>query len=135
MHTSTHPPSETKRAAGVLLHPTSLPSSYGIGDLGNEALAFLDWAASAGMHLWQVLPLNPTGYGYSPYGCVSSFAGNPLLISPQRLLQDELLDSEAVANLPSFATDHVEFDRAAACKYSLLRKAFAKFSAHPHAAF
>jgi 4-alpha-glucanotransferase len=136
MHTSTHPPSETKRAAGVLLHPTSLPSCYGIGDLGNEAIAFLDWAASAGMHLWQVLPLNPTGYGYSPYGCVSSFAGNPLLISPQRLLQDDLLDAEAVSDVPSFAADHVEFDRAAEYKYALLRKSFRKFSAHgDHATF
>lgn len=131
MHTSTPPPPETKRAAGVLLHPTSLPSSYGIGDLGNEALAFLDWAASAGMHLWQVLPLNPPGYGYSPYGCVSSFAGNPLLISPQRLLQDDLLDAEAVANLPAFAADYVEFDRAAETKFALLRKAFRKFSERP----
>lgn len=129
MHTSVHPASDTKRAAGVLLHPTSLPSAYGIGDLGNEAIAFLDWAAGAGMHLWQVLPLNPPGYGYSPYGCLSSFAGNPLLISPQRLLQDDLLDAEAVANMPAFASDHVEFDRAAETKYALLRKSFARFSA------
>ena len=70
-------------APGVLLHPTSLPGRYGIGDLGDELLAFLDWAASAGMRIWQVLPLNPPGYGNSPYGCLSSFAGNPLLISPR----------------------------------------------------
>jgi hypothetical protein len=70
------------RAAGVLLHPTSLPGPYGIGDLGPAAAAFVDWAASAGFRLWQVLPLGPTGYGNSPYGSPSAFAGNPALGIP-----------------------------------------------------
>src|SRR3981189_2254815 len=61
-----------RRAAGALLHLTSLPGLYGVGDLGDELIAFLDWAASAGLHIWQVLPLNPPGYGHSPYGCLSS---------------------------------------------------------------
>src|SRR6185436_8693881 len=72
------------RAAGVLLHPTSLPGPGGIGDIGDigdEAIAFLDWMRGAGLRIWQVLPLNPPGYGNSPYGCLSSYAGNPLLIS------------------------------------------------------
>ncbi|MBX9854354.1 MAG: 4-alpha-glucanotransferase, partial [Gemmatimonadaceae bacterium] len=68
------------RAAGVLLHPTSLPSADGIGDLGPEAQRFVDWMEAAGLSLWQMLPLGPTGYGDSPYQCFSAFAGNPLLI-------------------------------------------------------
>ncbi|HJQ36524.1 MAG TPA: 4-alpha-glucanotransferase [Thermoanaerobaculia bacterium] len=114
MHTSTHTTSE-HRAAGILLHPTSLPGRSGIGELGDELFRFLDWAAGAGMRLWQVLPLNPPGYGNSPYGCVSSFAGNPLLIS---------LPSEDV---PAFDDDHVEFERVAALKYQLLRDAWKRF--------
>src|SRR5438067_1288119 len=90
------PPPAHSRNAGVLLHPTSLPGRYGVGDLGDELIAFLDWAATAGVHIWQVLPLNPPGFGNSPYGCVSSFAGNPLLISPQRLLHSSLLPHDAV---------------------------------------
>lgn len=69
------------RSAGILLHPTSLPGPHGIGDLGAEALRFLDWLAECGVSLWQVLPLGPTGYGDSPYQCFSAFAGNPLLIA------------------------------------------------------
>ena len=122
------PAPEDRRAAGVLLHPTSLPGRYGIGDLGDEVIAFLDWAASAGMKLWQVLPLNPPGFGYSPYGCLSSFAGNPLLISPQRLLQEGLLEPEDVVDVPAFSPDHVEFENAAAYKFALLRKAFSRFA-------
>uniref|UniRef100_UPI00333ED58C 4-alpha-glucanotransferase n=1 Tax=Gemmatimonas sp. TaxID=1962908 RepID=UPI00333ED58C len=68
------------RAAGVLLHPTSLPSAGGIGDFGPDAHRFVQWLADAGMKIWQVLPLGPTGYGDSPYQCFSAFAGNPLLI-------------------------------------------------------
>lgn len=121
-----HPPS-TDRSAGVLLHPTSLPGEYGIGDVGNHLVAFLDWAANAGMRMWQVLPLNPPGYGYSPYGCLSSFAGNPLLISPQKLLQDELLDAADVSDLPAFPDERVEFERVFELKYGLLRKAWKRF--------
>src|ERR1700730_6684460 len=75
------------RASGILLHPTSLPGSFGIGDLGDEAYAFVDFLAASGQSLWQVLPLGPTGYGDSPYQCFSAFAGNTLLISPRRLVQ------------------------------------------------
>ena len=115
------------RIAGVLLHPTSLPGRYGVGDLGDDVIAFLDWAASAGMHVWQVLPLNPPGYGNSPYGCLSSLAGNPLLISPQRLLQDGLLQPDAVANVPSFPAGHVDFDEATRWKMAILREAFKRY--------
>src|SRR5437764_7350425 len=115
-HTSDSIVHDGARAAGVLLHPTSLPGSYGVGDLGDELTAFLDWAVTAGMRIWQTLPLNPPGYGNSPYGCLSSFAGNPLLISPQRLLQDSLLPSHAADDVPQFADDNVEFDRVAEYK-------------------
>lgn len=124
MHTSDPVAYEAHRDAGVLLHPTSLPGGYGVGDFGDELTAFLDWAASAGMRIWQTLPLNPPGFGNSPYGCLSSFAGNPLLISPQRLLQEGLLPHAAVEATPDFADDHVEFPRVAAFKHRLLRMAW-----------
>src|SRR5215218_7060055 len=79
------------RSAGILLHPTSLPGTNGIGELGSEALRFLDFLASTGVTLWQVLPLGPTGYGDSPYQCFSAFAGNPLLLSPDLLVESGLL--------------------------------------------
>ena len=78
------------RSSGVLLHPTSLPGPYGIGELGPEAHAFADFLRDAGQRIWQVLPLGPTGYGDSPYQCFSAFAGNPLLISVETLAQREL---------------------------------------------
>ena len=75
------------RSSGILLHPTSLPGRYGIGDLGAEARRFVDFLAAAGQTLWQVLPLGPTGYGDSPYQCFSARAGNPLLISLESLVE------------------------------------------------
>jgi 4-alpha-glucanotransferase len=119
----------------VLLHPTSLPGRYGVGDLGDELTVFLDWAASAGMRYWQVLPINPPGYGNSPYGCVSSFAGSPLLISPQRLLQDRLLSAEAMAEstVPPFDPNTVDYDQAAPWKMEILRQAWRHFhNGAPH---
>ena len=76
---------DKKRLSGILLHPTSLPSPYGIGDLGEAAYEFVDFLAAAGQHLWQILPLTHTGYGDSPYQSFSAFAGQPLLISPSVL--------------------------------------------------
>jgi 4-alpha-glucanotransferase len=116
--------------AGVLLHPTSLPGIYGIGELGDHLIAFLDWASSAGIRVWQVLPLNPPGYGASPYGCLSAFAGNPLLISVQRLMQEGLLDPADVADVPRFSDAHVEFDRVAEYKFPVLRLAWQRFQEH-----
>src|SRR6476469_2294801 len=118
---------DVRRSAGVLLHPTSLPGPYGAGDLGDELTGFLDWAAAAGMHLWQVLPLNPTGFGNSPYNCVSSIAGNPMLISPQRLQQEGLLTADDIASIPTFRADHVDFDNVVAWKAGLLRNAWDRF--------
>src|SRR5678816_3139174 len=90
-------PALGKRASGILLHPTSLPGPYGIGDLGPEAYKFADFLVAAGQSLWQVLPLGPTGYGDSPYACYSAFAGNTLLVSPEQLIEEGLLDSAPTA--------------------------------------
>jgi 4-alpha-glucanotransferase len=115
------------RASGILLHPTSLPGRYGIGDLGAEARAFADFLAEAGQTLWQVLPLGPTGYGDSPYQCFSAFAGNTLLVSPDLLVEDELLDRSDLADAPQFAGERVEFGDAINFKNRLLRRAFENF--------
>src|SRR6266849_8956866 len=87
------------RASGILLHVTSLPSSYGIGDMGPAAFAWVERLADAGQHWWQVLPLGPTGFGNSPYQSPSSFAGNTLLISPDRLVEDGLLRADDCAGV------------------------------------
>ncbi len=81
-------------AQEYFLHPSSLPGKYGIGDLGNDAYRFIDFLVEAGQTLWQVFPLGPTGYGDSPYQCFSAFAGNPLLISPDKLKEDGLLSDD-----------------------------------------
>ena len=81
------------RSSGVLLHPTSFPGRYGIGDLGDAAYEWIEFLAKSGQQLWQVFPLGPTGYGDSPYQCFSAFAGNPLLISLDRLMTEGLLDA------------------------------------------
>ena len=115
------------RSSGILLHPTSLPGKYGIGDLGDEAYAFIDFLAASGQSLWQVLPLGPTGYGDSPYQCFSAFAGNTLLINPQRLVRDGLLSAEDLANAPAFPEEKVDFGPVIEFKSALLRKAFENF--------
>src|SRR5204863_118187 len=99
------------RTSGILLHPTSLPGRYGIGDLGDEAYRFADFLADARQGVWQVLPLGPTGYGDSPYQCFSAFAGNPLLVSPDRLVASGLLEKRDLKHAPRFSTERVEFGR------------------------
>ncbi len=89
------------RSSGLLLHPTSLPGKWGIGDLGRQAFDFVDFLERAGQRIWQLLPLGPTGLGNSPYQCLSSFAGNPLLISPDELLEQGLLREEEIGKAPS----------------------------------
>ncbi len=115
------------RASGILLHPTSLPGPYGIGELGPEALAFIDALAAAHQQFWQVLPLGPTGYGNSPYMCYSAIAGNPLMISLDVLCVTERLERSEVGEMMHLPQDRVDFDRCAALKYPLLRKAFDRF--------
>jgi 4-alpha-glucanotransferase len=115
------------RSAGVILHPTSLPSRFGIGDLGPTAAAYAEWLAGAGARWWQVLPLHPPGPGDSPYSAISTFAGNELLISPDLLAEDDLLDEAEVADVPDFPIERVEFDRVRPFKIDLLRRAHRRF--------
>ena len=120
------------RASGLLLHPTSLPSRFGIGDLGPSAEDFLDLLKQTGQRWWQILPLGPTGFGHSPYQSYSSFAGNPLLISPERLADDGLLAPSDWSGLPDFPEDRVDFDAVIPAKERLLRRAFANARPLPH---
>jgi len=119
------------RSGGILLHPTSLPGRYGIGDLGPQAYRFIDWLASTGCKLWQVLPLGPTGYGDSPYQCFSAFAGSPYLISFDFLLQDGLLTEDDLKHIPNFAASRVDFGLLIPWKLGLLQKAFSRLSSAP----
>ncbi len=117
-----------ERASGILLHPTSLPGPYGIGDLGPSAFNWVDWLAGSGCKLWQVLPLGPTGYGDSPYQCFSAFAGNPYLISPEFLVRDGLLLPDDLAWNQEFDPAKVDFGTLIPWKLNLLEKAFSRFS-------
>lgn len=119
------------RAGGVLLHPTSLPGPYGMGDLGPLAFQFVDWLASTGCKLWQILPLGPTGYGDSPYQCFSAFAGNPYLISFDSLAEDGLLTREDFARMPAFDASRVDYGLLIPWKLDLLQKAFSRLSSAP----
>jgi 4-alpha-glucanotransferase len=116
----------SQRSAGILLHPTSLPSLGGIGDLGPEAYAFVDFLGRSGLGLWQVLPLSPPGLGNSPYSAISAFAGNPLLISLERLVERGWLEKEKLKNHPSIHTP-IHFDEVKAYKMPLLQQAAQKF--------
>ncbi|WP_018479143.1 4-alpha-glucanotransferase [Pontibacter roseus] len=120
-----------KRSSGILLHITSLPSPYGIGDLGPEAYRFADLLEEAGQRYWQILPLNPTeiGTGNSPYSSHSAFAGNPLLISPDLLVEDGLLIKKDIKPNTSFDDRKVEFEKVAEYKKQVLYKAYQKFKA------
>jgi 4-alpha-glucanotransferase len=117
-----------KRSSGILLHPTSLPGAYGIGTLGEEAFDFIDFLEDAGQSLWQICPLGPTGYGDSPYQCFSAFAGNPLLISIEKLQKQDLLSRKDI-NKPSFSSHYVDFGSAIKWKMPVLRKAYRAFTA------
>lgn len=114
------------RTSGILLHPTSLPGPYGIGDLGPSARRLIDFLAAAGQGLWQMLPLGPTGYRDSPYQCTSSFAANPLLISPDRLLEQGWIEASDLA-APELPADYVDFGTVAPWKYALLARAMTGF--------
>lgn len=120
---------EYARKAGIIMHPTSLPSAYGIGDLGKEAYEFIDWLSLAKQKIWQVLPLNPVGYGASPYQSPSAFAGNTVLISPEKLVEMDLLSVEDIS-LDYEANDYsIDFAKVEAYKEKILVKAFSNFVA------
>ncbi len=115
------------RASGILLHPTSLPGKYGIGSLGNEAYAFVDFLVAAKQHYWQILPLGPTGYGDSPYQCFSSKAGNPYLIDLELLLANNLLAEEDLLTHPTFMDEEVLFGDVITWKLGVLKIAEQNF--------
>jgi len=117
------------RSSGILLHPTSLPSAYGIGDLGPSAYHFADFLVMTGQRLWQVLPLNPTEnvYGHSPYHSPSAFAGNPLLISPEPLAQQGLLQQSESETGPRWSEQKVAFSRVVRFKQRLLERVCERF--------
>lgn len=119
-----------KRASGIILHPTSLPGPFGIGDLGEEAYNFINFLGDNFQQVWQVLPLGPTGYGHSPYLCYSAFAGNHWLISLEKLKEKGLLEGEDLQNLPEFPEERVDYDLVFNTKAPLLRKASEKFQNH-----
>lgn len=116
------------RASGILLHPTSLPGPYGIGDLGPAAYEWVEALVKAKQSWWQMLPLGPTGYGDSPYQCFSAFAGNPYLVSPEQLLRDGLLTQTDVAP-PLFPADKVDFGPVIEYKVHLLQRAWDNYQA------
>ncbi len=124
----------SKRASGILLHITSLPAKYGIGDLGAQAFAFADFLAEAKQSFWQILPVNPPAINvpHSPYNCLSAFAGNPLLISPQLLYRRGFLNRTDIRDLPAFDDKKVNWRKVIPFKRKLFNAAFKNFlSAKP----
>jgi len=115
------------RAAGVFLHPTSLPSPYGIGDMGESAYSFIDMLAANSQSFWQMCPLGPTGFGDSPYQCLSSFAGNAVLISLKRMMESGLITDGELAAFPHLSDDRVDYTAVAREKDKLFRAAFGRF--------
>jgi 4-alpha-glucanotransferase len=115
------------RSSGVLLHPTSLPAKYGIGDLGPQAYRFVDFLSQTGQLWWQVLPLGPTGGMNSPYQSHSSFAGNPLLISPDALIEQGWLNKADLPARPDFPRERVDFVAVRQFKSACLNRAFERF--------
>lgn len=116
-----------KRKSGILLHITSLPSKYGIGDFGKSSFEFIDFLKKANQKIWQILPLGQTSFGDSPYQSFSTFAGNPLLISIDSLIKDNLISEKDLGEIPNFSETNVEYGKVIDYKYSIYRKAFAKF--------
>ena len=114
------------RSSGILLHPTSLPGRFGIGDLGPAAHKWIDALSGTGTSMWQLLPLGPTGYGDSPYQCFSSFAGNQYLISPELLVEDGLLSEADLAGLPVFDEGSVDYGAVIPAKLELLDTALGR---------
>ncbi|MFX1569177.1 MAG: 4-alpha-glucanotransferase [Promethearchaeota archaeon] len=119
--------STTGRYGGILLHPTSLPGEYGIGDLGPNVFKFIDFLEKYDQNLWQILPLGPTSYGNSPYQCFSAFAGNVLMISPEKLCEIELLTNSECKPKESFKELNVNFGRVIPYKWQLLERAYKNY--------
>jgi len=129
MHHSMNPQDPFRRSAGLLLHPTSLPSPYGIGDIGPAAREWVRFVASTGTGIWQILPMGPTGFGDSPYQCFSSFAGNPYLLSPDDLHASGTLTAADLASYPELPDDHVDYGPVIIAKVALLDRAYSNYLA------
>jgi len=117
------------RSSGILIHPTSFPGPYGIGDFGPQAYKFVDFLADTKCKLWQVLPLGPTGYGDSPYQCFSAFAGNPYLVSPDLLIEEKLLMHSDLDDMPQWDSHLVDYGKLFHWKPGLLDKSYSYFIA------
>lgn len=115
------------RSSGILLHPTSFPGAFGMGEIGPVAYDFVDFLADAEQNLWQVMPLGPTGYGDSPYQSFSAFAGNPMLISLETLTERGWLTTTELLGAPAFPRDHVDFGPVIEWRNAMLRQAYARF--------
>ncbi len=120
----------TKRSSGILLHITSLPGKYGIGTMGSEAYRFVDFLVESGQKIWQILPLGHTGYGDSPYQCYSAFAGNPLLIDLEKLVEEGLLQKDDLPDNIYFDDENVDYGKVHTVKYPLLHKAYQNHKAN-----
>ena len=120
-----------RRGGGILLHPTSLPGPFGIGDLGPSASRFIDFLEQAGMSYWQMLPLGPVMDEFSPYQSTSAMAGNPLLISPELLLEEGLIGQERLEGLPDFPEERVDVSMVLSWKQDLLKAAWRNFTHDP----
>ncbi len=127
MRSLTSPMFSISRSGGILLHPSSLPGRFGIGEIGPEAIRWLETLDRMGHKAWQMLPLGPTGYGNSPYQALSSFAGNPLLISLEGLRNDGVLTPDDLAMVPAFPTSKVDFDAASEVRTAFLKLAAQRF--------
>lgn len=127
MTSKVQPVVNSERYSGILAHPTSFPSYYGIGDLGKTAYDFVDYLVQAGQKLWQVLPLGPTGFGDSPYQAFSAFAGQPILISPDRLLEEGLLEQAELDAYPQLPVKYVDYGAVTWEKNKLFVKAYERF--------
>lgn len=119
-----------ERSSGILLHITSLPGRFGVGSLGREAYSFIDWLIVAKQSLWQILPLGHTGYGDSPYQCYSAFAGNPVLIDIDLLIEQGWLSEDDVPDFLPFNDSEVEFGRVNELKWKLVKLAASRFAEH-----
>ena len=120
----------SERQSGILLHPTSLPTPYGIGDFGPSAYDFIDFLAESGQKIWQMLPLGPTGYGDSPYQSLSAFGGNPILISPELLIKEGLLEPKEIRSI-DFDLSRIDYNHVIPYKLDLLKRAYFNFELQP----
>jgi 4-alpha-glucanotransferase len=117
-----------ERSSGILLHPTSLPGKQGIGDLGDNAYHFVNFLVECQQKLWQICPLGPTGFGDSPYQCFSAFAGNPLLISLEKLVEEGWLEDHELHAHEPFHDQSVDFGKVITYKYAILWRAYERFA-------